>query len=351
MAANKRLTVGLVGCGIIGQARHLPTLRRLKGVEVVAVCDRDEGLAREAARRFGIGGHYADFAEMLEKERPDIADITVAPKAHAPLSIQAMNAGCHVLVEKPMAESVKEADEVVAVAREKGVRLCVIHNNLFSPTVLKAREMIRQGKLGRVTGIDIKTPWPTSNKEMADSNHWYHRLPGGLFGEILPHTIYLAMGFLGKVEPVAVHARKFTDFDFIRSDELRVILDAERAVGTVTISCSWNKNKVLIDIFGTERCLHLDVINTVMTEYGRGRMTYNSHVAENLKQGWQQLAGTAAVILNVLSGRYSTGHEAVISGFVRSLQQGTEMPVSMEQAREVVRVVEKIAQQVESTWK
>jgi predicted dehydrogenase len=99
-----------------------------------------------------------------------------------------------------------------------------------------------------VIGVDIKAPWPSGNKEMADRNHWYHKLHGGIFGEILPHTIYLAMEFLGRVEPVAVHARKLTRFDFIDSDELRVILDAENGVGTVTISCSWNKNKLLVDL-------------------------------------------------------------------------------------------------------
>jgi len=351
MAETGPLRIGVVGCGGVAQARHLPALVKIKGVDIVAVCDMNEKVARSVARKYHIAGCYSDFAEMLAKEKLDIVDITVSPRAHAPLSIQAMNAGCHVLVEKPIAESVEEADEVVKVARDKGLKLCVVHNNLFAPMVLKAKAMIEEGRLGEVRGIDIKCPWPRTNKELANKDHWYHKLPGGLFGEIMPHTVYLARGFFGDVEPVAVHARKFTKYDWVRSDELRVILDSKNGVCTVTISCSWAKNKVLIDIFGTKKSIHLDVINSVLTEYGYGEETYRSHVVENLRQSWQQFAGTASAIFSVITGRYTTGHEALIRRFIQSMREGTEPPVTAEEGREVVRVVEKIAKQVESSWK
>jgi predicted dehydrogenase len=351
MAGIKTLEIGIVGVGGVAQARHLPALVKMKDVHIAAVCDMNEKLVKSVARKYSIAGCYSDFVEMLAKEKLDIVDITVSPKAHAPLSIQAMNAGCHVLVEKPIAESVEEADEVVKVAKDKGLKLCVVHNNLFAPMVLKAKAMIEKGQLGEVRGIDIKCPWPRTNKELANKDHWYHKLPGGLFGEVMPHTVYLARGFFGDVEPVAVHARKFTEYDWVRTDELRVILDSASGVCTVTISCSWAKNKVLIDIFGTKKSIRLDVINSVMTEYGYGEETYRSHVVENLRQGWQQFAGTASAVFDVATGRYTTGHETLIRRFIQSMKEGTELPVTAEEGREVVRVVEKIAKQVESSWK
>ena len=351
MAAQESLKFGIVGCGGVAQKRHLPYLLKMKGVRVVALCDANVELAERVAREFGVAKFYADFSEMLKAEQMDVVNITVSPRAHAPLSIQALEAGCHVLVEKPIAESVKEADEVVDLARDKGLKLCVVHNNLFAPTVLKALDMIKKGNLGEVRGIDIKCPWPRSNRELANRDHWYHKLPGGLFGEVLPHTIYLARAFMGEVEPVAVHPRKFTQYDWINSDELRVILDSDSGVCTITISCSWAKNKVLIDIFGTKKSLHLDVINSVMTEFGYGEETYISHVTENIRQGFQLLGGTAAAIFNVISGRYAAGHETLIRRFIQSMIEGTELPVTAEEGREVVRIVENIAGQVENSWK
>ena len=200
MTVQGPLKLGIVGCGGVAQKRHLPYLLKMKDVRVVALCDANIELAEKVARRFGIDKSYADFMEMLKEEKPDIADITVSPRAHAPLSVQALESGCHVLVEKPIAESVKEADEVVNLARDKGLKLCVVHNNLFAPTVVKALDMIEKGVLGEVRGIDIRCPWPRSNPELANKEHWYHKLPGGLFGEVLPHTIYLARAFLGEVE-------------------------------------------------------------------------------------------------------------------------------------------------------
>jgi predicted dehydrogenase len=351
MAAQEPLRLGIVGCGGVAQKRHLPYLLKMKDVRVVALCDANVELAERVAHKFGVAKFYADFSEMLKNEQLDVADITVSPRAHAPLSIQTLEAGCHVLVEKPIAESVEEADRVVKLMQEKGLKLCVVHNNLFAPTVLKALEIIDEGSLGEVRGIDIRCPWPRTNRELANKDHWYHKLPGGLFGEVLPHTIYLARAFLGNVEPVAVHARKFTKYDWINSDELRVILDSEKGICTVTISCSWAKNKVLIDIFGTKKSLHLDVINSVMTEFGYGEETYGSHVIENIRQGCQLLGGTASAIFNVISGRYATGHETLIRRFIQSMREGTALPVTAEEGREVVRVVEKIAAQVESSWK
>jgi len=351
MAAREPFKIGIVGCGGVAQARHLPALVKMKDVHIAAVCDMNEKLVRDVARKYRIAGCYSDFSEMLAKEKLDIVDITVSPRAHAPLSIQAMSAGCHVLVEKPIAESVEEADEVVKVANDKGLKLCVVHNNLFAPLVLKAKAMIDEGRLGEVRGIDIKCPWPRTNKELANKDHWYHKLPGGLFGEVMPHTVYLARGFFGDVEPVAVHARKFTPYGWVKTDELRVILDSAGGICTVTISCSWAKNKVLIDIYGTKKSVRVDVINSVLTEYGYGEETYRSHVVENLRQGWQQFSGTASAIFSVMTGRYTTGHEALIRQFIQSMRDGTEPPVTAEEGREVVRVVEKIAKQVESLWK
>lgn len=351
MAAQEPLKFGIVGCGGVAQKRHLPYLRKMKDVRIVALCDANVELAQRVAQNYGIDKHYADFSEMLKREALDVADITVSPRAHAPLSIQALEAGCHVLVEKPIAESVEEADKVVELAQGKGLKLCVVHNNLFAPTVLKALDMIQKGTLGEVRGVDIRCPWPRTNRELANKDHWYHKLPGGLFGEVLPHTIYLARAFLGEVEPVAVHARKFTQYEWIKSDELRVILNSERGICTVTVSCSWAKNKVLIDIFGTKKSLHLDVINSVMSEFGYGEETYGSHVAENIRQGFQLLGGTASAVFNVISGRYATGHETLIRLFVQSMREGTELPVTAEDGREVVRVVEQIAAHVESSWR
>lgn len=100
MKPREALRVGLVGCGEIADV-HIPAILKLEHVELVAVCDLDEDLARKVARRYSVGSYYTDLSELLLKGQLDLVDITTPPRTHLALSIKAMEAGCHVLVEKP----------------------------------------------------------------------------------------------------------------------------------------------------------------------------------------------------------------------------------------------------------
>ena len=116
-----KLRGGIVGCGLVTTLAHLPACRTVKDAEIVAVCDQREEVAAETARRWGIPNAYGDFTRMLAKEKLDFVDICTPPLTHYQLAIQAMEAGLHVLVEKPMATTLSEADEMVAAAKEHGV--------------------------------------------------------------------------------------------------------------------------------------------------------------------------------------------------------------------------------------
>src|SRR4030042_206900 len=97
------LRVGIVGCGFIAQTQHIPSLLKIKDVEIAAICDMNEDLAKRVAERFHIDRYYTDFSEMLERERVKMVDICTSPQTHVALSLQAMKGGCHVLMEKPIA--------------------------------------------------------------------------------------------------------------------------------------------------------------------------------------------------------------------------------------------------------
>ena len=95
------VTVGVVGCGHIAR-KHFAALRRLAEIRVIGVCDRDD-VARAAAARISGAGAYADLSAMLQDRRPDVLHILTPPQSHSELALTAMRAGCHVLVEKPLA--------------------------------------------------------------------------------------------------------------------------------------------------------------------------------------------------------------------------------------------------------
>lgn len=345
MKANKPLRVGIVGCGGAAQW-HISSMLKIKNVELVATCDMNEDLARRVARRFNISKYYSDFNKMLLEEKVDLVDICTPPQTHLALSVQAMEAGCHVLMEKPMALSFKEANEMAEVAKAKQVELGVVHNELFLPVVMRARSMVSKKVIGDLVGISITDSIPRDNDMLLNREHWCHRLPGGIFGEMLPHPLYLATAFLGRLEPIAVHSRKLGSYDWLAADELRVILEGENGMATITESVNWPKDMMVLDIFGTKMSLHVDIWGAVMTKYAVESRGCFSRGLENLELSFQRLAGTASTAFNVISGRFRGGHHTFIEKFINSLQSGTEAPVTVEEAKEVVRLYEAITAQI-----
>src|SRR5437870_1310748 len=126
---NKSFRVGVAGAGYVA-AHHLRALRDLPFVETVAITDLDQDRARELAGKFGVKGVYRNLSEMAEA-RPDVIHVLTPPASHRALALEALAMGCHVLVEKPMAESAEECDEMIARAAEAGRVLSVNHSARF----------------------------------------------------------------------------------------------------------------------------------------------------------------------------------------------------------------------------
>jgi len=344
----KPLRVGVVGCG--GAAFwHIASMRKIDDVEVVAICDKNEALARRVAKAFRIKGYYADLSDMLGKERMDVVDICAPPQTHLALATQAMAAGCHVLTEKPMALTTEDVDEMIEEARANQVQLCVVHNELFMPVVMKAREMVSEGVVGDVVGVSITDSMARDADLLLNKDHWCHKLRGGIFGEMLAHPLYLTQAFLGELEPVAVHGRKLGNRDWMAYDELRVILEGKNGLATITESVNWPEDFMVLDIFGTEMSLHVDIWGAVMTRYavagGGGRL---SRGRQNLGLGFQRLGGTAAASFKVLSGRFRDGHRSLIAQFFESVRTGIRMPVTVEEAREAVRLYQAVTAKIQA---
>lgn len=303
-------------------------------------------MARKMAKRFNINGYYTDLSELLLKEQVDIVHITTPPQTHLALSTQAMGADCHVLVEKPMALNLDEADRMIEAARSNKVRLCVVHNELFMPVVIRARSIIEKGIIGDLIGIIITDYIPGNSCLTQNREHWCHKLPGGIFGEMLPHPLYLAIAFLGRLEATTVFNRKLSSYDWLAADELRVILEGENSVATIIASITGSREITTLDIVGTKASLHISISNGVIIRYTGTRRDRLSHGFESIRIASQWLADTASAAICIISGRYHTGHYNLIKMFIESLQNDTELPVTIEESREVIRLYQAVTSQI-----
>jgi len=338
---------GIVGCGAVATRAHMPAWRAQKGVEIVAVCDQREEAAIEVAKSWGIPNVYRDFSQMLNSEELDFVDICTPPLTHFLLSIQAMEAGLHVLVEKPMAVGVSEADEMISIAKKHNVRLCVVHNTLFSPVVQAAKSLVDTGAIGELVAVEIHS-LGVREFHLSQQNHWCHNLPGGMLGEYAPHPVYLASAFLGNIRSVQAVARKCSEFPWVKADELKVQVEAENGLGAFSISCNSARPSKTLDIFGTKRNVHLDYYPQTITHRRPRSVKVHDLILDRLDLVLPVLTAAASGAVSQLQGwkRSMIGHRVIIQKFVESLRDNLDPPVTGEDGRETIRILEEIWKQI-----
>jgi predicted dehydrogenase len=149
---SKKLRVAIIGCGGIANGKHLPSLKKLEQVEMVAFCDIEIKKAEKAAIEYGTpeATVYKNYKQLLEDESIDVVHVLTPNISHAEISIASMEAGKHVMCEKPMAKSSEEAKLMVETAERTGKKLTIGYNNRFRPDSQYLHNVCKQGDLGEV---------------------------------------------------------------------------------------------------------------------------------------------------------------------------------------------------------
>jgi UDP-N-acetylglucosamine 3-dehydrogenase len=146
----KRWRIGIIGCGWAG-SKHAQVIQRLsESVELCALADVDMDVAAARAREWNVNSYTANYRDILNSEDLDAVSVCLPHQLHAPATIQAAEAGLHVLVEKPLATNLAEADAMIAATEAAGVNLMVAEVVRFSSIYKRASKIIRSGTLGDI---------------------------------------------------------------------------------------------------------------------------------------------------------------------------------------------------------
>ncbi|HEX2220869.1 MAG TPA: Gfo/Idh/MocA family oxidoreductase [Gemmatimonadales bacterium] len=149
----ERLRLGIIGGGAITQVAHLPALKKLKSVEVQAICDTDLPKARALADRFGVKDAFDDIEDLLRYEALDAVVICTPNHLHEPHILAALSANLHVLVEKPLAMSTASAQRIVRAAEKRSRIVMVGMNHRYRPDVQIVRSFVQGGELGAIESV------------------------------------------------------------------------------------------------------------------------------------------------------------------------------------------------------
>lgn len=151
------MKIGVIGCGVMGQ-HHLNVYHSMPQAQIVGICDIDEELVRHLAKRYKTKP-YMNYKDLLERDL-DAVDIVVPTTSHYKIAMDSLEAGFHILVEKPIADTVEKGEAIVRKAKQKNKKLMVGHVERFNPAVTRLKEIIKEGLLGEIASISSRRVGP-----------------------------------------------------------------------------------------------------------------------------------------------------------------------------------------------
>lgn len=318
---------GLIGCGRVAP-RHAQSLIQLPETQIVSVADIREDRARRFSAEYGAQA-YTDYHDMLA--RPDIDAVTVCVPSglHAQVAIDVLQAGKHVLVEKPIALNLADADRMIATAREAGLRLGVVLQNRYNSPVQQVRTLIDQGRLGKLYLGSVCVRWYRPQSYYEDGWHGTLSMDGGALMNQSIHHLDALQWFMGPV--ASVYAYTATLAHTMESEDVGVAVVRFRSGALATIEGStltWPQNlEGSVAVFGEHGSVKVG--GTALS-----RITLWK-VDGELEREAEILTGQRVDPPTV----YGYSHREVIHDFARALLDGREPSTPGPEARKSLALV------------
>ena len=337
------LNFALLGCGRIAK-RHGELLgnKVIKGARLAAVCDQVAERSEAFARKYDVPG-YTDIDALRADKTIDVVSILTPSGLHAEHAIAVAQAGKHVVVEKPMALRLSDADAMIRACDAAGVKLFVVKQNRFNVPVVKAREALDTGRFGRLVLGTVRVRW-CRDQGYYDQDDWRGKwaLDGGVLANQASHHVDMLEWFMGEVE--SVHARAITALVDIEAEDTAVatlkfrngalgIIEATNATrpkdlegslsilgesGTVVVA-GFAVNQITTWQFSDPQPDDAEIMEKYSVNppnvYGYGHQAYYEHVLDCL-------ANDRAALVDGLEGRRSL---ELISALYESIETGQEV--------------------------
>ena len=340
------MNVGLIGCGMVARL-HMKAYKAMENVRVVALADMDIKRAEAFAKPYGIEKTFSNYFDLFDLKDLAFVDICTPTSTHEKIVRDAAKSGVNVLMEKPMGRNSDECGRMIEEAKKHKTQLCVCHNQLFYPHVQRLKSIAES------EGFNL-TSFRTSHRENFEwlkahnlAQPWNVRPEhGGILWEVGTHLAYLQLHFLEDISEVyAVGAKnKYPVWD----DFIVLLRTSSERWGVLEINWGAQESEIVYEIVDSS---------------GRIVQTYLPHgyIIERVKES---AAGLGGVLSNYFSDQArlytkwskfakdqvkkpTLGHFKLISSYADSLQKGEPSPVTGEDGRNAIRLLECIEESLE----
>ncbi len=325
----------IVGCGHIAK-KHVEAIQKAPGAELVAVCDTNPQRLQEYVTEYGIKG-YTDLAEMLQDDSIDVVNICTPSGYHAPLAVQAADAGKHIIVEKPIALTLEDADAIIEACQRNGVKLSVVHPNRFRPAIQVLKGAMEEGSFGKLSHANATVRW-NRNQEYFDKDPWRgtKALDGGVLMNQAIHNLDLMIWMMGEPEEVSSFS----------ATRLRNIEAEDVSVGVVRF-----KNGAL-GVVEAAVTIYPRNLEETLSIFGESGTVKIGGPTANRIETWKmesysddKIADLIATIDQDPMGK--PGHQCIVEDMVVSIKENREPVVTGEDGKKALRLILALYQSAE----
>ena len=344
---DQPVEVGFLGAGYIADwhARALCSVRRAR---LAAVCDRDGSRAHALALRYKVARVYTSLSAMLAEARLGVIHVLLPPNLHSQAAAQIIDAGVHVVLEKPMATCVETCTQLIEQARSKKVKIGVGHNFLFAPVYERLKSDLKSGKLGRPDDVTITWNRGLDQVQAGPFDLWMLRATENVMLEIGPHSVAHMLDLFGSAEIVGARAANPVELPagtrFFRRWTVEAGQSSTRLMLTFSFAPGFSEHS--IHIRGSLASATADFERGTYllhrhTQYGLDFDRYHMTVSEAKALKAQARRTLAHIVLSHLrpagGGPYGQSIARALQSFYTDLGDTTDPRLSPELGRDVVR--------------
>lgn len=329
------MNFAIIGCGFIAK-KHALAIENIEAAKLVAVCDKIPENMDFYVKEYGATP-YENMEEMFEQEAIDVVCVCTPTGAHEAIAIEAAKAKKHIILEKPIAMTLQQADNIIKTCRENNVKLAIVHPNRFRPVVQELKKILDQNLLGKISHANAIVNW-NRNQEYYDQSPWRgtKAYDGGALMNQAIHNVDLLVWFMGEVEEV--YSMEATRLRKIEAEDVSngVVRFKSGALGIIQAATTvYEKNfEESITIFGEKGTVKIGGTNAIYFEF--------------LNIDGMPKEKESALIEKIESDPWGVpGHQRIIEDMIDAVKNDREPAINGEEARKSLELVLSLYQSAE----
>lgn len=338
------MKIGIAGCGSIAKTHMNAILSALSEAEIFFY-DIDQQKAEEIRNVYSAGTVFDDFDDLLSRIKLDTVHILTPVDSHFSMAEKCLDNGIHVYIEKPVTETAAEFNELAGKAEEKGKIIFAGYSALGMPAIMKAKEIIDSGRLGRMVSVhcDFLCAWPGNTIPYGDPDHWAYSLQGGVLQNMADHPASMIIDVLDTVQHNHSSVCKRNILPSDCPDLMHMTVRSDDQVGSFTLSLGHGVAQRRISYYLEGGMIMADAGSQLVSIVkGKGPQNFIKKILSGMGSGWDLGMGSVGNVFKVIRGKLkrNPGIMNLVENFYDAVQGKKDTLIKPDKAREIITVLE-----------